>query len=184
MQGNPVRRGVAGRVRGLLCVTAYWYFFEMAEDAKQIAVVEIDALFFTRRLGPASAEETRALLEKVAGALDQHARVGMVWHAPRAAGRPDAATRATIVDWTKTYAHILPRLRLDFAFASTLSRGVLTAINWLQKPPYEYAIHSDCLPAVEMACKFVGYPQPKAALNALDEEVSRLANDGADAAVG
>lgn len=87
-------------------------------------------------------------------------------------GRPDAGARQVAAKFLREERALLTErcLGVDFSFASAMSRGVLTAIVWLQPPPMEIGVHADSLLAVRAAIDRLGPSrlEPHAILHELD----------------
>lgn len=91
---------------------------------------------------------------------------------PNAAGAPDAAARKMVADWMTDEAPML-RVKcasIEFAFPSTVSRGVLTAILWMASPPMVTGVHPTPLAAIEAALARTGGAREEAStiLRAVD----------------
>ncbi len=127
-----------------------------------------------RRTGSMNAEHMRAMMGDFRRALEAAGeKIALVYDAgSSAAGRPDAASRRVAADWFREQHDLLVQCcaGFDFAFPSPISRGVLTAIFWVQKPPVPTAVHGHVLDAVAMAAERVGRRDidPREVASALD----------------
>jgi hypothetical protein len=108
-----------------------------------------------RRVGPIGGPAMLLFREQVNERLRRSpVPVSIVYDVlPNAAGAPDAAARKLIADWMTEEAPML-RVKcasIEFAFPSTISRGVLTAILWMASPPMPTGVHGTPLTAIEAA---------------------------------
>ena len=122
--------------------------------------VERSNLFLTRRVGLAGAEEMGEMLHRLRQKLvESHRPCFGVYDAgtdPR--GRPDARARQVSATWFTDNEMLLEaQLKsVDFAFPNPLSRGVLTAVLWLKKPPFETHTHATTEEAIRAMLKRAG----------------------------
>jgi hypothetical protein len=113
-----------------------------------------------RREGPADVASVTEMLTWVRRQLEASpGKVGYVYDAGTSAGGlPDAAARRAGGEWIATHAGLIRKKAagLDFAFASPLSRGALTAVFWISAPPVPSTIHARLDDAVRSAIARVG----------------------------
>ena len=87
-------------------------------------------------------------------------------------GGPAMLTRKLIADWMTDEAAMLKRqcASIEFAFPSTISRGVLTAILWMASAPMPTGVHATSRAAIEAALGRTGRPVEEAStiLRAID----------------
>lgn len=123
-------------------------------------VADFLPVLVVRRDGTADAASVAEMLgwvEKQVGGAN--GKVGYVYDAGTSAGGlPDAAARKVGGDWIASRAGLLRKkvAGLDFAFASPLSRGALTAVFWIAAPPVPTTIHATLEAAVASAVARVG----------------------------
>jgi hypothetical protein len=127
-----------------------------------------------RRVGPIGGPAMLTFREHVNDRLRRSSvPVSLVYDVlPNAPGAPDAAARKLIADWMTDEAPMLRRqcASIEFAFPSTVSRGVLTAILWMASPPMPTGVHGTPLAAIEAALGRTGRPLDEAStiLRAVD----------------
>lgn len=113
-----------------------------------------------RRVGALDAAEMRQMLGELTRRLRAaDGKLALVYDADQsAAGRPDAASRQVAAEWLHTEAGLLVRrcAGIDFSFPSPLSRGVLTAIFWITRPPVPVQVHETSRAAIGSAIARIG----------------------------
>lgn len=129
-------------------------------------------LLVVQRDGVADAASVGSMLAWVKQHLDTTPdKVGYVYDAGRSTGGiPDAAARKVGADWLRLNERLVRKRAagLDFAFASPLSRGALTAVFWIAPPPVPSTIHATLEAAVTAALARIGNPHsPREVVRAL-----------------
>lgn len=117
-------------------------------------------LVVARRIDVLGAEDMRQMLGDLARRLrGSPEKMAVVYDAgTNVSGRPDAATRQVAATWLRDEEALLVRrcAGLDFAFPSPVSRGVLTAIFWIARPPVPVQVHDSARSAISSAVARVG----------------------------
>jgi hypothetical protein len=117
-------------------------------------------LLVTRRVGLADPEHVGAMLTWVDRHLERaESKIAFVYDAgsdPR--GRPDAKARRIGGEWFAERRDLLKEkcAGIDFAFASSLSRGALTAVFWISEPPIPCGLHATLELAIARAIERLG----------------------------
>lgn len=110
-------------------------------------------LLVARRVGEADAKSVTSMLAWVAKHLNaSRHKLTFVYDAGETpGGLPDAAARRAGGEWVGRHQSLLREkcCGLDFAFASPLSRGALTAVFWFAQPPIPWAMHASLRAAVQ-----------------------------------
>ncbi len=135
--------------------------------AAYLLVDDFLPVLFVRRIGAVDAAGVTQMLGWVGGHLRSSSKkVGFVYDAGEmTGGLPDAPARRAGGEWLARHQTLLRDkcVGLDFAFASPLSRGALTAVFWVTQPSVPHAIHASLQAAVDSAIGRVG---PNAGLEA------------------
>lgn len=112
-------------------------------------------LLLVQRTGNADAEGVARMLEWTrAQVMAAPSKVTFVYDSGgRSGGLPDAAARKVGGEWVARYRTMLREkvVGLDFALASPLSRGALTAVFWIAAPPVPWAMHASLEEALDAA---------------------------------
>jgi len=129
----------------------------------RVAYLTIDVhqrLLVARRVGIADAPSVTSMLRWVSDALHASRHpLALVYDAGTSAGGlPDAAARRAGGEWLARNQRLLRErcVGIDFAFASPVSRGALTAVFWIAQPVVPWAIHASVELAVESALTRLG----------------------------
>lgn len=119
-------------------------------------------LLVVRRVGTADARSVSSMLEWTAQQFDlSRGQVAWIYDAGESpGGLPDAAARRAGADWIARNRRRMEQhcVGLDFAFASPLSRGALTAVFWIAKPPVPWTMHATLAAAIDSALDRLGRP--------------------------
>jgi hypothetical protein len=108
-------------------------------------VIELDAagwpVLHIRYKGTVDAEAFEAHLEELAGHLARGERYGVVFDARRAEHLP-ALQRKMQADWVAAHRAALTErcVGVAFVFDSSVVRGLLTAILWVQPLPHPHCV--------------------------------------------
>jgi len=128
-----------------------------------VPYLTIDAhlpLLVARRVGTADAPSVSGMLRWVGEHLQAtDRRLVFVYDAGETpGGLPDAPARRAGGEWLGRHQTLLREkcAGIDFAFASPVSRGALTAVFWIAQPSVPWAMHSSLLLAVESAIARLG----------------------------
>jgi hypothetical protein len=123
-----------------------------------LAYVTLDAFYpivVARRVGRVGTAAVEKLLHWFESQLARdEERIAVVYDAGNDPdGAPDSLARAAAGRWLHTHQREIRRacVGIDFAFPSRLSRGALTAVFWIAKPPVPYAMHATNRAALEGA---------------------------------
>lgn len=113
-----------------------------------------------RRMGLLDAAGMRQMLGELTRCLRAaDDKIALVYEANASvAGSPPPAARQVAGEWFRDEEGLLARrcAGIDFAFASPLSRGVLSAVLWIARPPVPVQVHDTSLAAVTAAIARVG----------------------------
>lgn len=108
-----------------------------------------------RRVGTLDADGMARMLDELSRRLRAAGeQLALVYDADvSTAGRPDAASRQVAGEWLRREEALLARscAGIDFSFASPLSRGVLTAVFWIARPPVPVQVHDNLHAAITSA---------------------------------
>lgn len=119
-------------------------------------------LLVVRRVGSADAKSVSSMLDWTGQHLDHAERkLGWLYDAGESpGGLPDAPARRAAGEWiTRNRRRLEVHCTgLDFALASPLSRGALTAVVWIAKPPVPWAMHATLATALDAALDRLGRP--------------------------
>lgn len=119
-------------------------------------------LLVVRRVGAADAKSVSSMLDWTGQQFDvARGKVAWIYDAGESpGGLPDAAARRAGADWIARNRRRMEThcAGLDFAFASPLSRGALTAVFWIAKPPVPWTMHSTLAAAIDSALERLGRP--------------------------
>lgn len=117
-------------------------------------------LLVARRIGAADAISVTSMLTWVGAQLRSNERkLTFVYDAGETpGGLPDAHARRACGQWLAAHRSLLRErmLGLDFAFASPVSRGALTAVLWIAQPPVPWVMHGSLDAAVRCAIDRAG----------------------------
>lgn len=117
-----------------------------------LAVTERAPIFLVRRVGAATSDDFEPMLERLRRMLERSpTKLVAVYDAGEDPnGSPDARCRRTVAQWIDLNESLLREKLavLEFAAKSPLSRGVLTAIFWAARPPFEIAMHATARGAI------------------------------------
>ncbi len=112
-------------------------------------------ILVTRRTAPASAATVSEMLQRVETYLEASAeKIAFVYDAGNVpGGMPDAAARSVTGNWFGARRRLLETkcLGIDFALESTFSRGALTAVFWIARPPVPWTLHDGTRAALASA---------------------------------
>lgn len=145
-----------------------------------LVVMEHPPFFVFRRVGAARAEDFEVALERLRALLaSSPQRCIAIYDAGEdPTGSPDGHARRACAEWIARNEPLLRSklIGLEFAAKSPLSRGVLTAIFWMRKPPFETYFHSNVRAAIaDAAQRCRSAIAPPELLVELDEAMRRAA---------
>lgn len=138
-----------------------------------LAVVELGPYFLFRRVGPSTGDDFATALDRL-GRFLRHGppRVVAIYDAGTdSKGSPDGRARRVCAEWIAANEALLRSKVVAFEFVANnpLSRGVLTAIFWMTRPPFTTFVHATLHGAlVDASSRLAAGPSIEELAQALD----------------